>query len=163
MINIQKSYSIHFGFIWSFPFHIGPILSTSVLFGPFNPLQSYLVYSVHIGLIRSILPNSVLFSQHWSYLIHFSPINSYLVHYVHFGPNLSIHSYSVHFNPIRSTLFPFCPIPSILFPFCPIPSTLFPFGPLLSIYVHLHIQKILVQVESTNSVHFFPLGPIRSI
>ena len=97
MINIQKSYSVHFGFIRSFPFHIGPMLSTSVLFGPFSPLQSYLVHYVHFG------PN---LSIH-SYSVHFNPIRSTLF----------------PFCPIPFILFPFCPIPSTSVHFFPFMST----------------------------------------
>ena len=43
-INIQKSYSVHIGSMWS-------ILSSSVQFGPIRPIRSY---SVNFGLIRSI-------------------------------------------------------------------------------------------------------------
>ena len=52
--------------------HIGPILSTSVYFGPLNPQW---LYSVHFGPIQSILSTLVLFGL-------FVLIRSYLVHIV---------------------------------------------------------------------------------
>ena len=111
---------------------------TLVLFRPFNQLWSCSVYSVYIGLIRSILSTSVLYSWHWSYL----------VHYIHFGHNLSIRSYLVHFSPIRSTLFLFGPLLSIC-----IHSGLF--IPLWSFFLHLHIGKGYVWVESIYYIYIY--------
>ncbi|KAL0003562.1 hypothetical protein SO802_017343, partial [Lithocarpus litseifolius] len=54
-------------------------------------LNMKLFYSVHFGLIQSILEL-------------FHPLWSYSVHYIYFGPNLSIRYYSVHFGPIWSPL-----------------------------------------------------------
>ena len=81
MINIQKLYLVH----------IGPILSTSFIFGPFCLLW---LYSVDIGPI-------------WSTLVLFNPIRFYL-----FLSSL-LQSYSVHLGSIQSTLFPFGPLHSI--------------------------------------------------
>ena len=129
IINIQKFYSVYFvllGPLWFYSVHIGPILSTLILFCPFCPLRStlvlfcplwsYSVYSVHIGLILSTL---VLFS-------HISPIQSILFTLIHFSLIQAIQSslvlfglfcqlwfYSVHFGLAQSTLVLFGPIRSI--------------------------------------------------
>ena len=102
IINIQKSYSVYIGSIWSnliqfsplcllklysvhsvlfnphwlYSVHIRPILSISVLFGLFCPLSSYSIDSIYFG---SIWPYSVYIGPIWSILstlIHFSPIRS---------------------------------------------------------------------------------------
>ena len=109
MINIQKSDSVHIGFIRSNLVH-------SVLFSPFCPLRSSLV------LFHPFFPlwsYSVHFSSIWSYsvhVIHFGPLQSYTDLSVQFGPSRSILvlfglplSYSVHFSLIRFNLVPFCP------------------------------------------------------
>ena len=107
MINIQKSYSVHFGPFgpfcplrsmlvllgpfgshWSYSIHFSHIRSILVIFNPLNPLWFYLV---DIASIWSILSYSAI----WSYLFLFGP-------YFHFGPNISIHSYSVQLIPIWS-------------------------------------------------------------
>ena len=99
MINIQKSYSVHFG-------HIRSILSSLVLFGL---LWSYWV---HLDHISPMLSTSVLFGSFgslWSYSVGIGPICSYSVHYIHFVPNLSIRL----FGQLQSYSIPFVPIPSI--------------------------------------------------
>ena len=118
------------------------VLCTLVLFRPFCPLSSYLVHSVHFGLIQSILSNLVLlgllcplwltsvlfgpFGILWFYSVHFfhfGPIQLYWSCLVHFG---LIWSYSVHFSTLVLVLI--CPF---LFHISPIQSTLFLFGPLM--------------------------------
>ena len=107
-------------------------------------------YSVHFGLIRSILFSSVHFGFIWSTLVLFSP----------FSPHWF---YSIHFKSVRSTLVPFGP-------FCPLWSTLVllePFSPHRSSSVHsIHfdsIWSILILVlfswRWSYSIHF---GPTRS-
>ena len=141
IINIQNSYSIHIGFIWS-------TLSTKIILNQFSFIQSTLVlfcplqsYSVHIDPIRFIL----------SILVHLSPIQSFLstsAFSFHFGPYLFIHSYSVYFSPIRRPIWS----PSVLFDqLCSIGSNSVRFDPLGSCFVHLHNEKIYVWVESTYS------------
>ena len=134
IINIQNSYSIHTGFIWS-------TLSTKIIFDQFSFIQSKLVqfcplqsYSVHIGPIQFIL----------SILVHLSPIQSIL----------STSAFSFHIGPIRSIMSTLVLIYSVLFgvllvPFSPIWSNLVHFDPLGSFFVHLHNKKIYVWVEST--------------
>ena len=129
MINIQKSYLVHFSpirSIFSSSVHFGSIWSTFVLLGPIGPNWSYsflLVlfgshwsYSIHFGSIRSILVlylsfcllqlTLVLFSPPWSYLVHMStlvliyPLVLFWSYLVHLIPILS---YSVHFIPFVST------------------------------------------------------------
>ena len=122
MIFIQKSYSVHFGFIRSILsswVHFGSICSTLVLLGLIGPNWSYSIlfsriwftlvifnplwfYSVHICSIWSIMSTSVEIGHIWSTLILFGP-------YVHFGPNLSIGSYSVIFNSHCSHYVILCP------------------------------------------------------
>ena len=99
MINIQKLYSVH----------IGSILSTSFIFGPFCLLW---LYSVDIGPIWS---TSVLFNPIRFYLFLSGLLQSYLVHLgsiqstlFPFGPLHSIWSICVHYNPFWSTLIHFC-------------------------------------------------------
>ena len=90
MINIQKSYSVHFVLFnphWFCLVYVGPIGSIRSTLILFYPLMSY---SVHIGYIQSI------------HLFLFSP-------YVHLGPNLSIHSYSILLGPSCFHLVLFCP------------------------------------------------------
>ena len=155
IINIQNSYSIHIGFIWSTLsnklYSINSVLS--------SPLWSYSVHSIRIGPIRSTLvlfnlSISVLLGPLWSYSIHSfhfgSPQSysvhfvhfglfishwSYLVHYVHFDPNLFICSYSLYFSPIQRPIW----FPSVLFgQLCSIWSNSVHFDPLRSFFVHLH-------------------------
>ena len=130
MINIQKSYSIHFSPIQSIlpsSVHFSYIWSTLVLLGPIGPILSTLVQISHIQSIQCTL---VLFSPHWSHFGLFCPFQSYSVDIsAIFGPLWSysvqlcpICSYSIHMSTsvllcplilIRSTLFPFCHIMSI--------------------------------------------------
>ena len=180
MINIQKSYSVHIGFIRS-------ILSSSVQFGS---IQSHLVHSIHqssIGsnsshsvlfsrlqsnsvhsshtvpirftlilfhLLRSIQSTLTLFGPHWSYSVHFGPIR---FHYVYFG---SICFYSVNIGPILSilsTLIQFSPIQAIR-------STLVLFGPFCLLWFY-SVHPILSTFVPTRSslVQSIQFGPIRSI
>ena len=88
-------YSVHFGPIQSILVWFSSIRSfqsTLVLFGPFCPLRSY-------WSIRSML---VLFSSLWFYSVLFSSHWSYLVHSVNFGHIWSILSTLVLFSPHRS-------------------------------------------------------------
>ena len=77
MINIQKSYSVHFVLFnphWFCLVYVGPIGSIRSTLILFYPLMSY---SVHIGYIQSIQSILDLFGPYWSYSvnsIHFSPI-----------------------------------------------------------------------------------------
>ena len=141
MINIQKFYSVQFGPFsphWPYSVHIGPILSTSVLFSLFCPLWSFwsiLSTLVQFGPIQSML----------SALLHFSPIpviRSTLVHFVHFSFIRSIQSTLVLFNPNQSYSVLFCPIW-----FCSVHPV--HFSPIRSI--------------RSYSVHHFLFGPILSI
>ena len=162
------------------------ILSTKVLFGPSQPIRSYLV---HIGLIRSILSILTLFGPHWSYIVHylirsihytlalFSPHWSYSVHYVHFDPRQSYWGHLVQFSPFCPLWFysvhyvHFGPIQSILLLFSPLlsnMSTSVIFIPIWSRPVHsvyfgliLHTQSTSVQFGHTRSysVHLVLFGP----
>ena len=80
IINIQKSYSVHFG---SIHFVFDPIWSYLVLFSPFYPLK---FNSVQFDLIKSTL-------------VQFGPFSPHLLYSVHIGPILST---SVHFGLIQS-------------------------------------------------------------
>ena len=155
MINIQKSYSIHFDSnqsILSSSVHFGFIcqwlyLSMVVLLGPLGPHCSYSIlqsYSVHIGhfqFIQSTSVHSIHFGPIQSTLVQFSPLWSCLVHFVLFG---SICSYSVHMFTLV-LICPFILIWSMLILVCPpcsylsIQSTSFHLVhlcPLQSILVH---------------------------
>ena len=114
IINIQKSYLVHFG-----------------------PIRSIFSSSVHFGSIRSILVlyrsfcllqlTLVLFSPPWSYSVHMSTL-------------VLIYALVLFW----STSFPFCHILSIQ-------STSFHLCPLRSIFMHLHIRKGYVWIESSYS------------
>ena len=116
---------------------IGPNWSYSILFSPiwftlviFSPLW---FYSVHISSIWSIMSTSVDIGPIRSTLILFGP-------YVHFDLNLSIGSYSIIFNSPCSHYVIFVHL-----------ATSFHLCPLRSIFMHLHISKWYVWVESTYS------------
>ena len=125
MINIQKSYSVHFVLFnphWFCLVYVGPIgsiRSTLILFyllmsylvqigyiqsiqstlDLFGPYWSYSVHSIQFGPIQYTLFTSVLFSRYWSYSVHYGPICSYLVHmstWVLIFPFILIQSYLVH-------------------------------------------------------------------
>ena len=122
--------------------HIGPILSTLVLF---SPHWSYLVHSIHFGTIQSTL---VLFGPTWSYSI----LLFLFSYYIHFGPNLSIRSYSVQFGPLKSFsvhIGTLSPIHSTLVLFGPFWSTLFSFD-LILFYLVQFIPFVSTSVQSDH-------------
>ena len=136
-----KYLKVLFGLLWFY----------SVYYVHFGSLQSYLGHSVNFGHVRSIRFILLLFgpfSLLRSYTVDIGPICSYSVHYIHFGHNLSIRSYLVHFSPIRSTFFLFGPLLSIC-----IHSGLF--IPLWSFFLHLHIGKEYVWVESIYYIYIY--------
>ena len=122
MINIRKYYLVHIG-----------------------PIRFTLVHSAHFGSIRFTLSYSVLvlFSRHWSYSVLFVPTQFTLIHFVLFS---SLWSYSVLIVPISSYF-----VHSVHFvQFGPFVFTLVHFN-LLRFFIHFHIGRRHVQVESTDS------------
>ena len=159
IINIQKSYLVHIGSIWS-------IMSTTVhkaITSPFDPIQSILSTKVLFGLFGLLQSTSVLlgpFSPHWSYFVHFSSIQSKLVLFSSFCPLLSYSVHFVHFGLIRfilSTLILFHSIWSIL-------STLVHFSPIRAIRYTLVLFGLFCPLCSTRStlVLFSPFFPLQS-
>ena len=141
MINIQKSYLVHFGpirSIFSSSVHFGSTWSTFVLLGLIGPNWSY---SFLFSPIRFTL---VIFSPLWFYSVHIGPISFILSTsvdigpiqstmilfglYVHFGPNLCIGFFLVLFGPPCSHSVIFCP-------FSPLHSICVHFGPFLCTYI----------------------------
>ena len=131
---------------WLYSVHIGPILSTLVLFDPLFPLQSYLVTSIYIGSIRSSL----------SILVQLSPIRSILSTSIlfRFGLFCPLQSYSIHlflFRPPCSYLVHLVLL-YLFGPLCSIWSNSIQsdyFGPFLSTFVQLHNWKRHIWFEST--------------
>ena len=123
MINIQKYYLVHVGPFCPLWFYSIHI----VLFG-LSPIQSTLVlfgpicsYSVHIGPLYPIQFTLVLFSPPYSHLVLFLSIQSTFFHLVHLCSLRSIQTTSIHLCSLQSN------------------------------FVHLHIGRRHVQVESTDS------------
>ena len=105
-------------------------------------MYSYSVHFFHFGSIQSIMSTSVLFSPHWSYLVHFGPfcpLQSYSVHSVHLVPIRSIWSYFVHLV----HFVPYSLIRSIWI-------TSVDFGLLQSIFVHLIMRKYIFRLKVPN-------------
>ena len=140
IINIQKSYLVHFflfGPLWFYLVNLAPIWSIPSTLVLFFPLQ---FYSDHIGPIQSTL---VLFSPTWSYSFLFVPIQSIMSTLVLICQFVLIRSTSVLLNPFRSTL-----VHSILF------------GLLWSYPVHFGLpcsHSIQFCSILSNLVHFYPL------
>ena len=156
IINIQKSYLVHFflfGPLWFYLVNLGPIWSipsTLVLFfalqfysdhiGPIQSICPLRYYSVDIGPIQSTL---VLFGPTWSYSFLFVPIQSIMSTLVLICQFVLIRSNQVLLNPFRSTL-----VHSILF------------GLLWSYPVHFGLpcsHSIQFCSILSNLVHFYPL------
>ena len=107
MINIQKYYLVHIGFIQSDLFHL-------VLFSLFYPLKFYSVQFDQSSRSYLLVNFSSIQSVHivsiWSTLVLFSPFSllwSYLMPFVYFGsiwsyfdPHWSYLVHSVHFDPL---------------------------------------------------------------
>ena len=84
-----------------------PLWSYSVYSVHFDPLQSYSSHSVHFGSIWSILSTLVLFGPFcplWSYSVHVAVISSTSFWPVHVSPIRSSLSTSILFGPIWSHL-----------------------------------------------------------
>ena len=186
MINIQKSYLVHIGSIWS--------------------ILSYSVHMVLICLIQSILSTKVTITFEWSLWCAFvleslfplpcvcecvcltqkkSSIRSIRSYSVYFGPFNTHWPYSVHIGLILSTLVLFGPHLFYLVHFGSIMSTsvLFSsnwsyliqsvhFGPIQSLslhYVHLGLihsicsYSVLLGPPFFYLVIFCPFGPLCSI
>ena len=163
MINIQKSYLVHIGSIWS-------ILSSSIQFGPIPPIQSIWSTKVLFGPFGHIQSTLALFGPHQSCsvilstLIHFSPIRAIQSIVVLFGPFCPLWFYSVHF--VHLVLFSLHCSYSVYFGLSRSSlSTSVLFRPIWSYLVHA-ATSVLFDPPCSYSIHpvlFSPFGPIRSI
>ena len=109
MINIQKSYSVHFVLFNPHSFclvYVGPTGSISSTLIQLYPIMSYLIHICYIIIFNP-------FSPPWLYLVHIGPIQSTLLTSVLFSPLHSLLFYLVDSGPIWSTMALFVPIQSL--------------------------------------------------